>query len=458
MIACRPVFIGRGAIRIGAWSLAVITLSCRQVVGIGDEPSAASGSTTACGVSQGTSACAACASAHCCAASTACQGEPLCEAFESCLGQCKGDVKCREQCAIDHPATSSNVSALSVCLASSCLSECGLTCGAFAGYPVEPDAAVSCQQCIESNACTLATACARSAACDQDDRCHQACTSVGGIISCQDGCDLAVGVDPSAYIERTDAGGLVQSFVDTFATGCRTACASGGYWECLGHVSFPFLQVATSDFHFWTFDYASGAGVPGANVKACALGDPLCTSSALPSTNTDSTGHVQMTLPVGGISGTAQGMGLGFWLEVTAPGYVTNYTFWNFALAQPALYTYGELVSPAAYAQYASNTGVTQDPERGYLNVVAYDCTGQFASDVRVSVEPSDDRTVSTTLSAVVTNVTDNQGVLTFFNVPAGNVTITTTALAAHRTAGQASVLVAKGTASTVSVFPSPMP
>ncbi len=154
-----------GAIAIGAVAIIVATtslLSCRQIAGITSNP-VEDLTTRSCGLPYGSNACASCASASCCSESTTCAADPVCAAYEGFLGQCNGDADCRSQCTIDHRVgTSSDVSALSACLASTCETACGLGCGALAGYITEPrnGGATSCQTCVETTtaACTHARA------------------------------------------------------------------------------------------------------------------------------------------------------------------------------------------------------------------------------------------------------------------------------------------------------------
>ncbi len=130
-------------LKVGPVGLAAVgvvlafALSCRQIAGITDSaPVDLAPTSTACGLSYGTVTCAACAQAHCCDESSACQGDPVCAAYETCVGNCAGDLKCRAQCALAHaPGTASDVTALSVCPARRAAeTECGLTCGALAGW------------------------------------------------------------------------------------------------------------------------------------------------------------------------------------------------------------------------------------------------------------------------------------------------------------------------------------
>src|SRR5580693_8206568 len=85
---------------IAAVAVIISVIACRQLVGITDNPPTDLTSTL-CGLPYGTSLCASCASTNCCAESTACSTDPVCSPYESCLGACNGDSKCRSQCTID---------------------------------------------------------------------------------------------------------------------------------------------------------------------------------------------------------------------------------------------------------------------------------------------------------------------------------------------------------------------
>jgi hypothetical protein len=150
---------------------------------------------TACGLPQGSTACAKCAMAHCCSEATACAASLVCNDYESCLAACpQGHPDCRAQCAIDHPTgTASGVSALSACLVNHCENECGLTCGGLV-LGVEPDAAAAFQSCIASNGCDPVRACAASTDCDAVQRCVVACPPAP---DCFDTCMTSRGIDPA---------------------------------------------------------------------------------------------------------------------------------------------------------------------------------------------------------------------------------------------------------------------
>jgi len=121
-----------GAIGLGeAAAVTASVFACQQLVGIPGDPPVPT-AVSACGLPYGNNACASCAATSCCTESTACAADPVCAAFETCLGKSNGDWQARSQCAIDHPAGSSTeVSPLSACLVTNCISECGLARGAY---------------------------------------------------------------------------------------------------------------------------------------------------------------------------------------------------------------------------------------------------------------------------------------------------------------------------------------
>ena len=155
-----------------------LLMSCRQLAGIQDSPPEAL-TTNVCGLPYGTNECAACANKNCCDESTTCAADPQCTAYESCLGNCKGDAECRSKCTIDYPAgVAADVTALSTCLASSCETACSLTCGGIAALISPPSAAKACEDCLATSACLKAEACASSTVCDAYERANYALPTI----------------------------------------------------------------------------------------------------------------------------------------------------------------------------------------------------------------------------------------------------------------------------------------
>ncbi|MGO9836360.1 MAG: hypothetical protein ACLP1X_19335 [Polyangiaceae bacterium] len=433
-------------------AVAAITtvVACRQLVGITDNPPTDLTSTL-CGLPYGTNVCASCASASCCSESTACAGDPSCAAFEKCFGQCNGDPQCWAQCLIEFPSTDANVTALSVCMATNCDSQCGLTCGAFVGGIVEPDAAAGCQSCIVSHACGPALACAQSTSCDAISRCYKsACDTV----DCQDSCALANGLDPAwSWEPDGGTGGLYGAFTTALAS-CESTCTLD--WSCVGHVVWPTPVSASDTYHFWAKKYVGGAPVPGAPVKLCNTALPDC-DMAIQMGTTDSTGEVSLPFQNNSISGPQQSGLVGF-LRVTPDGFMPGDYYWTHPLSESRMYSYTELFTVAEWQEFAANVKVTPDPTRGSVNVVAYGCPNLAGSQagIEVTVSTADKGTQSFTPSGVATNITDSTGILTFWNVPPGTFQWTTIPKALGRQAGTGTATARAGTVTTILGFVTP--
>jgi hypothetical protein len=453
MLGCRSVLSRRRpAIGLAALSAVLLaTFSCRQLIGITDNPPGEEGSTSACELPYGTETCASCASASCCAESTACAADPGCATFEKCFGPCNGDAKCWAQCLLQFPSSNANVTALSACMATSCDSQCGLTCGAFVGSIVEPDVAAACQSCIVSQACAASLACARSASCDAISRCYkQACNTV----DCQDSCAVVNGLDP-AYQWEPDGGtgGLYGAF-STAVTACAPACSED--WSCLGHVSWPAPVSAMDTYHFWLRDYVTGLPVQGASVTLCSTPDVNCAMPKASST-TNASGEVSLPFQNTSISGIEQSGLVGF-LRSTADGYMPADYYWTHPLGQAQMDSYTELATLAEWQQVAAEVSVTQASDRGIVTVAAYGCPGIVGSqaDIKVAISTADAMTQSFTLSGVAADVTDKVGFLVFFNVPAGTFQWTTTATAVGKQAGTATASVRAGAETVILAFVTP--
>ncbi len=434
--------------------------SCRQIAGITDSPQVDLAPTsTACGLPYGTVTCAACAQANCCVESTACHADTVCAAYEACVGNCAGDLKCRAQCAIAHaPGTASDVTALSVCLATSCETECGLTCGALAGWPVEPDAATACGACYATQACSVGRACARSTNCDALQRCQATCVTP----DCNEACSLAHGVMPG-FGDPTDAGVADSpelAFSGFYNGACTTACASGAYWECLGNVSWPSPRSTTVTAHFWPKDYSGGA-VSGVTASVCKATDLDCTSPLGDGEGVPPDGEITLSFPNPPESQLGQILGLDGYFKLTAPGYVPTYYYWGLPLSEPELFAYTDLVTPSTLQEFANAESVNIDPARGELAVAVFDClTTPGAAGVQVKLDTADDETRSFDLSSdMAATVTESpSGTLFFWNVKAGTVNVTTTPVAIGRRSGRYSATIRAGTSTILLAYPTPNP
>ncbi len=440
---------------VAVLGLGIGAAACRQVAGIKDSPPEAL-SSAECGLEYGTPTCAACASSHCCAQSSACAGDPTCETYEDCLGGCQGDPACRERCNIDHPARTDEVTALSVCLASHCENECGLTCGAFAGYNFEPDAAAACQACYAANACSAGRDCATLTACDGINRCVFGVSTIDAL----NACFLSHGADPGIAFEPGDAASNPWITFTAVHNGmCGTACAIGSYWECVGTVSWPVVKYGTTatTAHFWEKDF-SQSPVSDGEVLLCTSTDPDC-ASPLAMGTTSATGEVSLPFGnAGNISGE-QNLGLdGFFRMVASPSHVSTDIYWGFPLSQPDFFFSGTVVDTSILQAQAQASGVQIDPSLGTLAVIVYDCNFGVASGVQASLDPMNTMTRSFDTAGVATSITGTSGEIIFENVPPGFVQVTATPTGLGRPSGKATVTVHANALTELTLLPTPMP
>jgi hypothetical protein len=453
-----------GVAAIAAFAAIGSALSCRQIVGITDNPPEDLTSTL-CGLNFGTNLCATCAQANCCAESTTCAADRTCSPYESCLGACNGDATCRSKCTIANHVPEANaapVSALSACLASKCGSACGLTCGGFAGYLSEPDAAAGCQSCLETNACNDALTCGSSAECDAFWRCWYACVTP----DCQSTC-----------VSQHDAGvGLFEALYKDFSGTCNTPCGYGSYWACAGHVVWPNAKSSTYTWTEWAYDWYAKAGVAGAQVTVCTnCPCPNATNYVVTQGQTDDAGYISLTFQQG-LSPTGQGSA--YCYQTSAPGYLTNFAYGVFPGTEYGWSVHG-LLPPETWgivliksqSQQTEDTaiGATYDPTRSILVTGGvFDCLGSPvpAGSVDVSISTPDPSVLalqrleggSDALPTAQTGCGGGSYSTCFFDVPAdASVTLTATATGVGETS-QVSANVAPDTITQVALIPTPIP
>ncbi len=361
-------------------------------------------------------------------------------------------MKCRAQCEIDvPPGTASDVSALSVCLASSCEAECGLTCGALAGWK-PPPVADSCQACYSKNACAKVRACATSINCDATFRCQMACVT----FDCNDSCVLSHGFDPAWSYEPDASDSVAVAFAKVTSADCATACDSGGDWECAGKVSWPAAQSATVAFHMTVKDYVSGMTETGVNISACAFGDEACVGPLVEAT-TNAAGDALLMVPNATNNAGASLLGVNGFLQITSASTVPDYYYWGFPLSAPDLFLYGEVITPDELQEQWNVVKFTPDPSRGTVSVAVYDCAFIGAAGVQVTLSTADGETRSFDTTGEERTTTGANGILTFGNVPAGALQIIATPTALKTPSSKIDATVRVGTVTQVIAFPTPL-
>ncbi len=450
-----------GVVAIVAFAAISGALSCRQIVGIMDNPPADL-STNACGLPYGTTTCASCASTSCCAESNACVGDPdFCAPYESCLGACNGDPACRSKCTIDHPVPAVNaapVSALSACLVSHCEDECGLACGGFAGYLSMPDAATGCASCLEKNGsgCSDERACGTSAECDTFWRCWLACPTP----DCQWAC-----------APEHDAGAATfRPLQLDFAGACAAECGYGAYWACAGHIEWPAAKSSTVENVDVVYDFSSQSPVAGATVSVCAgCPCPQPNTPLLAQGSTDDAGVFTLAWQQ---QVSPAGIGSTYCWQVTAPGYLPTFAYSTDPISEPR-WSNGDypfpngkttvglaLVTPAAQQENANASGY--DGGRGTLGVGVFDCLFSPADGVEVTIDSRDPMMTPTVApdggpEAGATSVTAGGGRAYFLNVPDGGYTLTVT-LPNGQPVSQANIQIAGGTLSEIQMHSTQSP
>ena len=439
-------------------------MSCRQLAGIQDSPPEAL-TTNVCGLPYGTNECAACANKNCCSESTTCAADPQCAAYESCLGNCKGDAECRSKCTIGYPTgVATNVTALSTCLASSCETACNLTCGGIAALISPPSAAKACEECLATSACSKAEACASSTVCDAYERGNYAfptidsdevyeanlCASDGAtglslnIGSVVDVCGAHAKFDEDAGISSTAAG---------FNFDCAAACATGNDWGCIGHVSWPPPKVSSCTVNYIVRDF-SGPPVNGALLQVCSPSHHECTEPLALGT-TDANGALSLLVPNPLVSGS---QGLNGFTRISGPNLLTENVYWGFPLVEGAFPVLRmDVVTVAEDQTILSGFKVTPIDGRGQLTVQVADCLFAPAAGVNVALKTADTYTMGfSTTTGNVTTVTDPSGLIFFVNVPAGLTPITATPTGLAAPAAQATVYVEPGVATVVYLWKMP--
>ncbi len=448
-----------GAIGLGAATAATASVfACQQIAGIPSDPPVPT-AVNACGLPYGTNACAACVATSCCSESSACAANSACSAYEECLGKSDGDWQVRSQCALDNPVGgSTEVSPLSACLATNCTSECGLTCGGLAANYAVPDHAGMCQECVTgSSFCAAEQACASSAACDAMLRCRLACETN----DCADGCLLA-----------SDAGtdDLFTSFREVFHGACSTPCATGEDWTCVGKVSWPGIKSDTTTFVLDVDDYLTGSALLGVNVSVCDSLDVNC-DHPLADGGTDDAGRVVMQVPnqreqlnpTLGLNGYVQYMSPSTALD---GAIVPERWYWGFPLSESALEEISEApflsgtvspIKPVEQQELATDLGILLDPMLGLVSVDVGDCRGYAAPNVQVTTNVSGSSMSVVYGTSSTAQATDSTGLVTFFNVPPGNVDLTAAPVALGGTASShMSVTVRAGSITAVTMLPTP--
>jgi hypothetical protein len=432
---------------------------------------------TACELPWGTSTCASCVNTYCCSESSACGNDVPCAAYFRCLGACKtGDWQCRTQCGIDDPFGGAKAfPALTMCTATHCESECGLTCGGVAALDTPPDAAAACQACFEqsSSACASERQCASTADCVDWQQCFASCVTPDCRRTCDDHYGLADAGNPgtASYL------GVVPPELSALAStagvaACGTACALGSNWGCVGHVVLPPVTTGGTTLETRVLDLTSTLPLSGAEVSICRFGDPRCAAPLASPVQSDASGFVTLQVPPA--VELLDTLGADSFAQVTSPAIFPALYFLGYPVSEPlAPIAQPYVVVLSVQAGTSFFAPESWDTTRGWVQAQVYDCDGVQAPGVQLAIDPPHDDTAvrpfyyrdpgSPTLDFTATATTSDGAGFGggFLNVPIDAtapdtvVTITATPIAlGSKHSSQVHVLVRAGTLTDVFMFP----
>jgi hypothetical protein len=445
-----------GRVNLGtALAVTAGAVACRQIVGISGNPPGALG--PVCGLTYPANACAECVSASCCSESTSCAASSVCAPRETCLAGCDGDLACRGRCIIENPVgTTPETPAIDACLASNCQSACNLPpCGGLGSLLSPPDDAVGCEQCLaDNNACTAGTTCAASLACNTFFECVQSCFTY----DCRQACANAYGTESS-----------IAPAGNAWNGPCRTQCAYGQDWSCVGHVSWPSPKAATSELRLLIADTADGTkGLPGLIVSYCHGGDDTCTDSPQV-TNTDSTGIATFQISLAP-SDAPEPYANYFQIvsnDESSEMIVPELLFFGFPPSEPEWEQIQQSASEPLFVTGPALVVKTTElpsfslpakPGTGYIAAVTIDCLSAYAPGVEVATVPPASEPPHYYASVTQKATALPFPVAVFTSIPPGYPTVIATPVVLDKPSSSVPVLVREGYITAVLLGPTPDP
>jgi hypothetical protein len=439
-------------------------VSCRQIVGISDNPATDLAPTTAaCGLPCETSVCASCVQANCCAESTACAGDVACAGYFRCFYACKlDDWPCRAQCVKDHPiGGAAEFPGLAICSAAHCPSECGLVCGSQGAIlSSRPDAATGCEACFESSTswCASARGCDTSAACIGWEQCYGGCTTPDCRTQCASRFALEGGIAGTASPFGIIPPELSSSINGVGNGPCAGPCSTGSDWSCLDHGTWPNSTLGGTTLETQVLDVTAGKGVAGVSVAICQFGDPTCGSPLNPvPAQSDANGFVKVSVPPG--ASLIDTVGPDTFVKFSSPTIFPLLYFLGYPVSEPV----APIASPYVLVNSTSNPPPGWDTSLGFINAVPVDCFGAGAPGVKITTDAADAGVIPYCFensSAVTTGISvstpNGAGYgCGFVNMPPGTVTVTATPIALGKPSSHLQVLVQPGTITNVFLSPS---
>ena len=275
----------------------------------------------------------------------------------------------RAQCGVDHGLGNDTATpAFEACLAQSCETQCGLTCGGLAAVfpPTTPD---TCEACfVAKDECDAVRACAADPGCQGALRCQFS----SGTLDVWQACP-AVPQDAGAAPLLPGPGAPV---IGT----CSSACSWGADWSCVGKVSWPPAAADAVATTVFVYSSANAAPIEGAIVKLCETDEPACMPPLAGPGTTDEGGTTLLQrLPQTGPT---------LFVDVSSPAITPGLVFVIFPFSQP-IATIPVITIPAGeLPSLALLAGVTLNPTLGMVLAVAVDCRLAPAPHVTFDLTP----------------------------------------------------------------------
>ena len=351
-------------------------------------------------------------------------------------------MTCRAACTQEHLTDDPLEPPFGSCLATSCATACGFTCGEVAQF-FGPDAAAGCQACIVENACSVGTACAANPDCL--GLCW--CTLTGQSEDRNEACGAAHDAGRDAFTAARAAIGGV----------CASPCAFGNQWSCVGHAAPRTQTNPSTTMALSVFDLATGKPLPGSLVEVCSPLLPPCTVQSSATTGAD--GGATVTVPTSQLPGSLGATG---YLKLTGGGAMDELFYWVAPLSEPSDSVQVGTLTSVEVSAIASVAGVTTiDPTRAAMGLIVSDCNLSSSPGATVTVDPKDSETrviyspgAAQSATALATDAT---GVVAIVNVPVGptgEAKVTVTPAGLGRPSTVMSVFVAPNTATALGAVP----
>jgi hypothetical protein len=377
------------SVLVACWLALLLAPSCRQIVGIGDQPPGGSGGSPDASAEASTKcggfpwipdACEACVQGSCCTPATNCRMDDLCASEFDCIAACPGgDDACRATC-ISPLEDDDAMAALASCQAGSCAKPCGLKCGGYEAYfggplpsPADAGPQAACLACLEAPTyCDAIAAIASCPSCLELEFCGERCRGFDDI--CNNNCAVAYPITGL---------GADSGLLNVIGGACSSACPSGVDWSCVGQVTWPRATVSPVTYRLQVMSFSGGAAVDGAQIRLCPLTDYECDSPLSPQIfTTDANGVATLMLPAPYVG----------YFEITAQDFVPELLVVTPTIVESMLpgTLKGTAVFPSnLFPAFVSNVVPMPDTTTlGVLFIGPYDCDGQPAPNVSFAADP----------------------------------------------------------------------